>query len=219
MSFILLLAVIPAVIIMFNVRKLDKAEPEPRGLLAKLFIFGALTVISAVLLGMVAEALNIFDEGTTAYILFDNFIATALIEEGGKYFVLKKCTWKHPAFNYTFDAVVYAITVSLGFATVENIFYVMDGDIVTALMRAVLSVPGHAIDGLFMGCYYGAARLSGRKSVATLLVPVLLHGFYDFCLSMDSIAFTGLFFIFEIIITVTAVKKIKKLSAEDTPVY
>lgn len=218
MTLLLLLAVLPAVIILKFIYKMDKIEKEPRKLLVKLFISGALTTISAVVIGSVLEIFNIFDEGSYAYLLFDNFIAVALIEEGGKYFVMKKCTWKNPAFNYTFDAVVYAVTVSLGFATLENLLYVAEGGIGTAVLRALLSVPGHAIDGVFMGYYYGLAKKKGRTGPAILIIPTLMHGFYDFCLDSENDWFILLFLAYEIIITVSAIGKIKKLSSNDEAV-
>ena len=168
------------------------------------------------------------EEDSLAFLLIDNFILTALVEEGGKYAVLRLRTWRSPHFNFTFDAVVYAVCVSLGFATVENIFYVMDGSIETAVMRALLSVPGHAIDGVFMGFYYGAAKRDewhGREResrtgrLKALLVPVLLHGFYDFCLSVESYYFLILFGVFEIVVTVLAVRRVRLLSREDALVF
>ncbi|MCQ2465720.1 MAG: PrsW family glutamic-type intramembrane protease [Oscillospiraceae bacterium] len=215
MTFLLLLAVLPAFVIMKYVYKMDKADKEPRNLLVKLFIMGALTTVSAVIFGTILGFFNIFDEGTTAYLIYDNFIATALVEEGGKYFVLKKKTWKNPEFNFTFDAVVYAVTVSLGFATLENILYVFQGGVGTAILRAVLSVPGHAIDGVFMGYYYGISKKKGKTGPAVLLIPVLMHGFYDYCLESESGLMILLFLVYEVFITIAAMKKIKTLSAND----
>lgn len=226
---LMLLAILPAAVLMTLVWRIDKIEKEPKGLLAKLFVFGALTVFSAMLLGWIGTDLflSLLVPGSLAYLLLDNFILTALIEEGGKYFVLKRLTWKHPAFDYSFDAVVYAVTAALGFATLENIFYVFDSGIGVAIMRAILSVPGHAIDGVFMGSYYAMAKLCeregdrrGMKSFLrkALWVPTLLHGFYDFCLESQSGLLLLVFLVFEILITVIAFRRVCKLSAEDRPV-
>ncbi len=220
------LAVLPSIILFVIVWRADKTEKEPFSLLVKLFIFGALTTVSAMVLGSLGEdaVLSLVDEESLVYVVIDNFILTALIEEGGKYFVLKKATWRHPAFNYTFDAVVYAVVASLGFATVENILYVMDEDISVAIMRGLLSVPGHVTDAIFMGCFYGAAKAAAEKGDRgraklnlrrALFIPVLLHGFYDFCLSTGSDFFLLVFFAFEIIVTVLAVRTLRKLSRED----
>ncbi len=168
---------------------------------------------------------SFLDTESLVYIAIDNFLLTALVEEGGKYFVLKKGTWKHPAFDYTFDAVVYAVVVSLGFATFENIMYVMEGGISAAITRGILSVPGHVIDAIFMGCYYGIAKkmeakgnVEGMKAnlIKALIIPTLLHGFYDFSLSTGYDAFLIVFFIFEIVVTILAIKRLKSLSASDT---
>ena len=226
---LLLLAVLPSMFLLAYIWRKDTIEKEPLSLLASLFFWGALTVVSAVVIGAIMEAVaeEIFERDTLTWLILDNFIMTALVEEGGKYFVLKRKTWKSPEFDYLFDAIVYAVVVSLGFATVENILYVVDSDLSTALLRAVLSVPGHAIDGVFMGCFYGLAKrydLAGnrRKCRAylrrALWVPVLIHGFYDFCLSTEDDFFIMLFFVFEIIVTALAYRTVKKFSREDAPV-
>lgn len=226
---LLLLAVLPGVILFAAVWRQDKVEKEPAGLMWKLFLGGALTTVSAMLLGWLGgEAVTeLVDTGSVAFLIIDNFLLTALVEEGGKYFVLKRATWRHPAFNYTFDAIVYAVTTALGFAVLENILYVMDGDITVALLRAVFSVPGHAFDGVFMGYYYGLAKAAwtagDRRAMRgslrkALWVPVLLHGFYDFCLETESGLFTILFIVFDVALTILAIRRIKASSRADAPV-
>ena len=227
---LLFLAVLPSIVLATYIYRKDKIEKEPAPLLWSLFFMGALTIVSAIVIGALGDFLfeDIADPNSLAWLAIDNFLLTALVEEGGKYFVLKKRTWKSPEFNYAFDAVVYAVVVSLGFATLENILYVMDGGLETAIMRALLSVPGHAIDGVFMGCFYGMAKRHdvagnkrGRKKNLrrALWVPTLIHGFYDFCLSVeDDGTFIMIFFAFEIIVTVWAFRKVRKLSREDAPV-
>ncbi len=228
--FMIFLAILPAAVLMWYIYSKDKIEKEPAGLLVKIFLFGVLTTISAIILENVGEAVISFFvyEDTILYTAIDMFLVVALAEEAGKYFVVKKVAWKHPAFNYTFDAVVYAVFASLGFAALENILYVIDDSISTAVMRALLSVPGHAIDAVFMGNYFGMAKRcealgdeSGKKYnlKMALIVPVLTHGFYDFCLSIDVPGAMVVFFIFEVVITIVAFNKVNKLSREDTSIF
>jgi len=222
------LAVLPAFLLMLYIRKKDKIEKEPKGLIASLFLLGALSTVSAVIIGLVAQSFvkEIVDEDTWVYTFIDAFFMVALVEEGGKFVMLRLRTWRNKEFNYTFDAVVYAVSVSLGFATLENILYVLSGTIGTAVLRGLLSVPGHAINAVFMGYYYGLAKRCewlGDKNGKTknlwksLISAVLLHGFYDFCLMIKEDAFLIVFLIFEVIITVVTVKKVNKLSREDSP--
>ena len=222
------LAVLPAFLLMIYIRKKDKIEKEPKKLLVSLFLLGALSTVSAVIIGLVAEGFvkEVVDEDSWLYVFIDAFFMVALVEEGGKFVMLKLRTWKNKEFNYTFDAVVYAVCVSLGFATLENILYVMTGSIATAVLRGILSVPGHAINAVFMGYYYGIAKRCeylGDKSGRTknlwksYLSATLIHGFYDFCLMIERDEFIIIFLVFEVIITVITVKKVNKLSREDSP--
>lgn len=219
----LLLSVLPSIILFIVVWKGDRYEKEPPKLLLKLFLFGALTTISAGIIEILFGdyVLGFMDHQGILFAFIDNFLIVALAEEAGKYLVLKKVTWKHPAFNYTFDAIVYAVTVSLGFATLENILYLIEGTIGNALIRALFSVPGHVIDALYMGYYYGLARfadahndkrLTKKNLKLAFFVPVLIHGFYDFCLSTEYGLFILIFLIFEIVITILAIKKFLQLS-------
>ena len=73
------------------------------------------------------------------------------IEEGVKYRVLLRRTWNEPHFNHRFDGVVYGVFVSLGFAAVENVLYVLTSGFSTAVVRAIFSIPGHAMFGVVMG--------------------------------------------------------------------
>lgn len=226
---LLFLAVLPSALLVIYIYRKDTIEKEPLSLLWSLFGLGALTVVSAIVIGGLGEALfeDIAEPDSMEWLLIDNFLLTALVEEGGKYFVLKRKTWRSPDFNYIFDAIVYAVVASLGFATVENILYVIDSDIETAVMRAIFSVPGHAINGVFMGYFYGLAKrcdLAGKRGPCkrnlrrALWVPVLIHGFYDLCLSAEDETFLMIFFAFEIIVTVWAFRTVRKLSREDAPV-
>ena len=219
----LLLSVLPSIILFIVVWRGDRYEKEPPKLLVKLFLLGALTTVSAFIIELLFSdfILGSCDPQGMLFLIIDNFLVVAVAEEAGKYFVLKKVTWKHPAFNYTFDAVVYAVTVSLGFATLENMLYLLDGGFGTAVMRALFSVPGHFIDALYMGYYYGFARYSEafgdvrlRKKylLQAFFVPVLIHGFYDFCLSTEYWGFILIFLVFEIVITVLAIRKFRQLS-------
>ena len=224
------LAIIPGIILIVQVYRQDKIEKEPIGLLVKCLILGALTVISAIALETLGEYIieGIFEYPSRFTVALDCFLVVALAEEGGKYFVLKLGTWKHKAFNFRFDGIVYAVCVSMGFAIVENIFYVIDGGVTTALMRALTAVPGHCIFAVFMGHFYGEAKVCeargnikgmDRYQRLALWVPVLIHGFYDFCLSVETISATLTFFVFIIGLDVFAIHKIKQYSMEDMPIY
>ncbi len=222
------LTIIPGIILLIIVWKFDSVEKEPISLLLKLFFCGALTVISAIAIRLLCgKALSSLFENRSSiwFLMIDSFLLTALVQEGGKFIVLKLITWKNKAFNYTFDAVVYSVAVSLGFAVCLNIVYAFRFGPEGSLIRIIFSVPGHAMNAVFMGYFYGLARYSkGRgdeKAVKmhileAVLIPVIVHGFYDLCVSADKTIFYVLFVIYEILLTVTTVRQFIKLSKTDT---
>ncbi len=190
-------AVIPAIFLMIRVWRADRLEPEPPRLMLNLVTAG---VISA-LIALVSERILSFildstvEQTTLLYQALLYFVVVAVSEEGAKYFMLKRRTWRNPEFNCQYDGVVYAVFVSLGFALWENISYVLHYGFQTALVRAVTAIPGHACFGVFMGVFYGAAKRldnEGKTGASRLcrrvglLMSMLLHGAYDFIASMES---------------------------------
>jgi RsiW-degrading membrane proteinase PrsW (M82 family) len=116
--------------------------------------------------------------------------------------------------------------VSLGFAALENVLYVMQSGFETGIMRAFTSVPGHAIFGVFMGYFYGHAKLAeaqGRASemreylTLSLLVPLLLHGVYDFiAFSMEiSELWVIPFFAFVALLYLIGLRRVNRSAMED----
>lgn len=228
-NLLLVLAVVPGIYLLLKVYKLDAIEKEPRGLLIRLFVLGALTVVSALILETIGTTvLDLFAaQESTVYAFFECFFVVALSEEWGKFVVMKKLTWRNKAFDYRFDAIVYSVCSGMGFAVLENIMYAADGDLYTVIMRAVTSIPGHAVFAIFMGYFYGEARLCRgyddetgvrRNMRLAFIVPVLLHGFYDFCLSTEYWFMVIVFFIFIGILYKYTFKMLKKWAEQDVEV-
>ncbi|MCQ2407860.1 MAG: PrsW family glutamic-type intramembrane protease, partial [Oscillospiraceae bacterium] len=229
MQSLVLIALLPAAALLFYVWKLDRKEHESPKLIWSLVGLGALSIIPAVILEMMLEVIIgiALPHNTIVYHLVEAFIGVAAIEEGGKYFMTWARTWKDREFNYSFDAVVYAVAASLGFAALENVMYVVQSGFATGIMRALTAVPGHTIFGIFMGMYYGLAKREemfsnkSRKHRYLFLawfVPMLIHGFYDFCLFMENMLFTLIFLVFYIALVIFAFFMVNRLSKMDAPV-
>lgn len=221
----IVLALLPAVYLIIYIYKHDKVEKEPVSLLLKLLFLGAFSIVPTVIVGTILELLlgMFLPIDSVFYHLIYMFVVVALVEEYWKRWAAERA-WNHPAFNYRFDAVVYCVSAALGFAALENLMYVAEGGLATALLRAVTAVPSHAIDGVIMGIFFGEAKicemrgdLAGRKRYwrLSLLMPMLAHGYYDFCLTSGSMIMLVFFVIFVVVLDVWAVRYIKRASAED----
>ena len=110
----------------------------------------------------------------------------AIPEEAIKFLILLGAAERHVDARRLQDIVVLALGVSLGFATLENLLYVVfasDWQSI-AIGRSILAVPGHGIFGLSMGALLTSARLRTHRQrpviVAALAVPMVLHAAYDF---------------------------------------
>jgi RsiW-degrading membrane proteinase PrsW (M82 family) len=151
------------------------------------FFVGGVGAIAAIplefaldaLLGVLALA-PLMKSGLTAV-----FIA-AIPEETIKFVILIGAAERHVDARRRQDIIALAIAVSLGFATIENLFYVVvpqDWRFI-AVGRALTAVPGHGIDGLAMGALLIAARLrpeqQHRRIFLACAVPIVMHAAYDF---------------------------------------
>ena len=209
MSFVsFLIAVLPIVLIGMYIYKKDNLK-ESSKLLFKLFIGGVIACFPAIIIGLFFDSF-LPDMGQMNFIqlLFYVFVVIALVEETSKWFFVYKISYNHNEFDSLYDMIVYASFVALGFACFENILYVSSSSgIVTGFVRAVSAVPGHVCDGILMGSYLSLAKINqvkGNEKQAkkykklSLIIPVIVHGIYDFCIFWGSTLFTLLFFIFVI---------------------
>ena len=219
-------AVIPAVFLLIKVYKADRLEREPTGLIVSLVILGIISTSVAGFLEQIGiSVLKIaFEENSLIYNLILYFGIVAFAEEGAKYVLLKKRTWNSTHFNCSFDAVVYSVSVSLGFALWENIAYVKMFGFSTAVVRAVTAVPGHACFGVFMGVWYVAAKRwanrgelfkSGACRKKALLIPALMHGAYDFLTTLSGSYGSFIWLVFVIILFSLAYNRVRISAKND----
>jgi RsiW-degrading membrane proteinase PrsW (M82 family) len=177
------LAALPAIAILLYVRRLDRARPEPIGLIGRSVLFGFVAVIPTAAIELALGEL-VPAPGSLAGRLYESFIAAGLVEEGAKLFFLGRYIFHRREFDERADGIVHAVCVSLGFAFAENVMYGFDDPFVL-VARAVTAVPGHAIFSGIMGYYVGIAKVEGGRLRARTLAKGLawaafLHGLYDF---------------------------------------
>ena len=241
--FLLAAALLPAALLCIYVYKKDSAEPEPPKLLLSLLAFGALSTLPAMIYESIASAVleSSFEPTSLIYNFIYAFFGVALAEEGSKYFFLRWRTAKNKNFNSLFDGLIYAVFVSLGFAALENILYAFQSGFAAAFFRFFTAVPGHMFFAVFMGYYYSLWHINERarqiESVlysegflpptdpripedttsrySALFAPVLVHGFYDFCLFVGTDFLFLVDIAFIIFLYVFCFRRIKKMARFD----
>ncbi|MEW9669715.1 glutamic-type intramembrane protease PrsW [Ammoniphilus sp. 3BR4] len=174
-------AVAPGIALLSYFYLKDRYQTEPLHMVIKTFLFGILLVFPVMVLQYGLQ------EEIEFGILGKAFLVAGLIEEFFKWFIVYYTVYKHIDFDEPYDGIVYSVAVSLGFATLENFFYLYSFGIQEALMRALLPVSSHALFGVTMGYYLGKSKFEGtvhgqRWLFYSILFPALLHGVYDFIL-------------------------------------
>ncbi len=176
-------AIVPSLLLLWYFHARD-LHPEPGKVLFASFGLGVATIPGVLLAAwpltfVVAELQEPHLAGLGAA-----FLTAAIPEELFKLVVVWGYAARNRHFDEPMDGIVYGVAVSLGFATLENVLYVGSGGLGVAVMRALTAVPGHAFFGAVMGYFVGQARFAPRGRGASLalafVVPVLLHGLYDF---------------------------------------
>lgn len=191
----ILLALIPALVLIFYVVWRDRLHPEPGGQLVKAFFMGFLTIplalLFASLIGQIFMLLPPI-EGVGA-LLVTSLMQAAIPEESAKLLILWLFLRRCRHFDEHMDGIVYAVCVGMGFATVENILYVTGSGpqflkvLSVGLSRAFLAIPGHFAFAVIMGYFYSLASFKGKQTHRKYMLmawgfPVLAHALYDFLL-------------------------------------
>lgn len=181
-------AIAPGLALMIYLYTRDRYEKEPPALVVRTFAAGVVAVVPVLILDfLIAKPVGVLLIGPDEFRsrLWTAFVTAGLVEEFCKLAMVYLAAYRNPQLNEPYDAVLYAAAGSLGFATLENILYVLESGVGTGIIRALLSVPGHALFGVIMGYYLGLAKFSpdrahrGWNMFMALLVPTMLHGLYD----------------------------------------
>jgi len=214
---ILVIAITPVIALGLAIYFTDRYDKEPLHLLFKVFSFGALSVLPILVVEGFLVAVNIF-EGLLAS-AFSAFVVAGLTEEFFKREVVLRIAYRHRAFDEKLDGIIYAVFASLGFAMVENIMYVLTNFSANphiGISRGIFSVPTHVLLGITMGYYLALAKFSSDKNLEkryirkALVVPALLHGFFNFILLADIPVLLALFIPYVLFLWVANLKKLNQ---------
>lgn len=184
--FILLTVAIAPGLALFSYFYLRKQiAKEPSRTLFHTFLYGAIMTFPIMFIQHVFE-----EENVIANSFLRNVIFTSGIEEFFKWLILLIAIYRHVEFEDAYDGILYGASVSLGFATVENIIYLLTFGMDTAFLRALLPVSSHALFGVVMGYYFGKAKFAieadiNRYLFLALLASYSLHFIYNAILTIS----------------------------------
>ena len=187
MTYILLAALAPVVVLLYYIYRKDEVQKEPVKELLKAFGLGILSTFLSLCISTPLGILGFFpsEPSTLIEAAAVSFFGAAIPEEIAKFVLLWLLVRRNKFFDEHMDGIVYAAVVSLGFAAFENILYLFSSEdwVSTGISRAIFSVPGHMFFGILMGYYYSLVRfdpVTPRINRFWVLgAPILAHGIFD----------------------------------------
>ena len=222
---LLLATILPSILITLFFVYSDKFK-EPRGEILKVFFYGILITIPAYFLNTYLNAFW-YNNFRVSEGLISSFLTAAPVEEGLKLSILYFFVYKMKDFNEPIDGIVYGVTASLGFATLENFYYVYlladyfeTSSMSLAILRSFSAVPAHAVFGVFMGYFFMkyAFIKKGDNLLFAFVVPFVLHGCYNLFASSNFIVSLGLVLV-SWIIALRMFSRLKKTQKEKKREY
>ena len=188
MNYLLLTALLPVLILIIYIYRKDKKQPEPIGQIVRAFLLGLLSAPLSFAVSVPSEMIGLYSE--EVYTVMDairvSFFGAAIPEELAKLFILWIVVRNNKFFDEKMDGIVYAVCVSMGFAALENVLYLvgnMESYMEVGMSRAFTAIPGHFCFGVVMGYYYSLAAFDKKNKlknkVLTIVAPVIVHGIYD----------------------------------------
>lgn len=235
LALVLLAALLPVYFLYNFIQRQDSAQPEPKKMLRRGMWYGVLSaVIVLVFHEIIPDSHALYPQysgsvfGAMLMALYD----AAIPEEAAKLLMLWLLIRKNPYFDEHLDGIVYATCVGLGFAGLENIFYLAsnyDNLMSVAFSRALFAVPGHFFFAVVMGYFVSLACFSSVNRNQRLLymalaylAPVALHAIYDGILMVSDVAHMGggilfvAFLIFCVWLRKKGIAKIAALKEKDS---
>lgn len=197
---------VPALLWLWFFYSRDRYDPEPKSLIARLFVLGAFPVVIA---AGILNTIFLFiltggdptAAGGAAIFVLAVFVAP-LTEEPLKYLGAAAGSSKHHAFDEPVDGMIYGTTVGLGFAAAETVDYLIAAQmgvtpfgtaledcfglaclVQTAILRGLGSALLHAMAGGIAGHFLSRRRLFGAGWGTVwggILLAAVLHGLWNF---------------------------------------
>lgn len=176
-------------------------RPDPKRILAATFFLGMASTIPAGVLNTVfVDSEAVFDgSASLTSVAAGMFFLVGPVEEACKFLAVRLYAYRTKYFDEPMDGLVYAAAASLGFASLENLQYVIEFGPEVMIGRAPLSTLGHVVFGSAWGYALGMQARAGKERstfvlAAGILAAAILHGAFNTLLFLGNFAYVLLFF-------------------------
>ena len=185
------IAIAPGIAICLFIFYKDIYNREPGLNLIVSFFLGCAAIFPAIIF---EQRFSYTNNGTVTGVAIFSYAVVAFSEEFSKFLGLRFYAYNKRSFDEPLDGIVYSVMVGMGFATLENLMYVLKyaeigQGLRVGIKRMFLSVPAHGCFAVLMGYFVGKAKFDPKNSfwlmLAGLLAAIFFHGTFDFFLFVN----------------------------------
>jgi RsiW-degrading membrane proteinase PrsW (M82 family) len=180
---ILLAAIAPCAFWLWLIYKWDKYKPEPKSLIIQTFFLGMVVVIPVAIIETLLYPNATQNPSSLSAAVYLAFIVVGVTEEAGKFFIVRRTIYYSPHFEEPADGLVYASAAALGFASLENVIYLLSFGWQVILVRGLFSNLAHVLFSALWGYPLALGKLGMARKEYTwygLAASMIAHGAFDF---------------------------------------
>lgn len=209
------ISAVPALLLAGYIWYRDPTTREPLLLLAVTF---SLSVAFATIAGVVnSVTLPFFELFGIVGVTLGYFLIVGPVEETVKWLAVRVYAYNSDVFRTVIDGAVYGAMAGVGFATIENLLYIVmlavestpdgfmvsEGDAIAVATQRAFVGPGHVVFSAWAGFYLGLAKFNPSKRgpivIKGLLIAAFIHALYNTLvtvLPLTVLTFLGLIFVY-----------------------
>ena len=173
--------------------------PAPMALVVRAFLFGALLVVPVAAVEFALTGFGAIDsfqaDLSLSVIIYAAFIVAGLTEELSKFLVVRYALYNSPYFSQPLDGLIFGSAAALGFASLENVGYMVQFGPAVMLVRGPVSTLAHVLFSAPWAFALGRQKRMGRSGTALVWISLAgamaLHGLFNFLLFSQDVRALG----------------------------
>ena len=189
------LLIAPAIFLMLILMSIKIMDKPAYKLFMSSYFLGLLTAIPMALVLYVVHHYWLTHFNSLRRILFFSFALVGFMAEFFKFVLLRYYFIPKDSITKPFDGILFSVMISMGFATVANLFFFFEWNYSDDLYVVLYSLPfANLLIGMILGFFIGMGkfRTNHIDSLTGLGVAVFFQGFYNFCLMSHDYLLLGL---------------------------
>lgn len=179
----------PGIFWLWMIVRANTHRPDPLSLVIRTFLVGVavalpIVVVEHMLIGPGAR--TGFERMPFAEAAFIAFVVAGFVEEFGKFLVVRLGLHDSPYFDEPLRGLIYASAAALGFASIENVFYMLTYGSEVIVARALTASLGHVFFSALWGYGLGLDRRARDEGAPArgwaflgVTAAIVAHGAYD----------------------------------------